>query len=115
MGAPMFRYATMSNRSPWSAYGRQSDPDDGRHQPERDPTFGAAREVMRTQQQLKAYLARTLREYNEIRAGRAGYERIVAEALKPPPRPESIEETLRRLSGNAPAPRRGRSDPSSTV
>lgn len=115
MSAPMFRSATMSNRSPWSAYGRQSDPDDGRHQPERDPTFGAAREVMRTQQQLKAYLARTLREYNEIRAGRAGYERIVAEALKPPPRPESIEETLRRLSGNAPAPRRGRSDPSSTV
>ena len=115
MSAPMFRYAAMSNRSPWSAYGRQSDPDDGRLQPERDPTFGAAREVMRTQQQLKAYLARTLREYNEIRAGRGGYGRIVAEAMKPPPRPESIEETLRRLSGAAPAPRRDRSDPSSTV
>jgi xanthine/CO dehydrogenase XdhC/CoxF family maturation factor len=105
----------MSNRSPWSAYGRQSEPRDGRPEGERDPTFGVAREVMRTQQQLKAYLARTLREYNEIRAGCGGYGRIVAEAMKPPPRPESIEETLRRLSGAAPAPRRGRSDPSSTV
>ena len=106
----------MSNQSPWSAYGRRQS--DGERVPpagEHDPTFGAAREVMRTQQQLKAYLARTLREFNEIRAGRAGYERIVAEAMKPPPRPESIEETLRRLSGSASSARRDRSDPSSTV
>ena len=106
----------MSNQSPWSAYGRrQSSADNARPPGEHDPTFGAAREVMRSQQQLKAYLARTLQEYNEIRAGRSGYARIVAEAMKPAPRPESIEETLRRLSGAAPAARRDRSDPSSTV
>ena len=87
------------NQSPWSAYGR------GPKKPERgpaaggvDPTFGVAREAMLTQEQLRKYLARTFQEYNEIREGRTGYTRIVAEALKPPPRPESIEETLRRLS-----------------
>ena len=106
----------MSNQSPWNAYGRlQSNADHAGPTGKPDPTFGAAREVMRTQQQLKAYLARTLHEYNEIRAGRSGYERIVAEAMKPPPRPESIEETLRRLSGGSAAAPRDRGDPSSTV
>jgi hypothetical protein len=87
------------NESPWSAYGR------GQYKPEHaalpasdDPTLGIARETLLTQEQLRKYLDRTLQEYNEIREGRAGYTRIVAEALKPPPRPESIEETLRRLS-----------------
>jgi hypothetical protein len=106
----------MNDKSPWSAYGRR--PNRSEKAPssaEPDLTFGAAREVMRTQQQLKAYLERVMQEYNEIRGGRAGYERIVAEALKPPPRPESIEETLRRLSGGHPGARRDRSDPSSTV
>jgi len=80
-----------------------------------DPTFGIAREAMLTHEQLKRYLARTFQEFNEIRAGRAGYARIISEALKPPPRPESIEETLRRLSGGLPQIGRDRSDPSSTV
>lgn len=80
-----------------------------------DPTFGIARETMLTHDQLKRYLARTFQEFNEIRAGRTGYAHIVAEALKPPPRPESIEETLRRLSGGLPQVHRDRSDPSSTV
>ena len=88
----------MNNESPWSAYGRQDKAERPALGETPDPTFGAAREAMRTHDQLKQYLARTLQEYNEIRAGRTGYTRIVAEALKPPPGPESIEETLRRLS-----------------
>ena len=106
----------MNDKSPWSAYGRRQNRSEKPPGPaEPDPTFGAAGEVMRTQQQLKAYLARVMREYNEIRSGHAGYERIVSEAMKPPPRPESIEETLRRLSGGSPRTRRDRGDPSSTV
>jgi hypothetical protein len=106
----------MHNKSPWSAYGRlpiQAAQAPAPMMP--DPTFGIAREAMLTQEQLKRYLARTLEEFNAIRAGRAGYARIVAEALKPPPRPETIEETLRRLSGGLPQVQRDRSDPSSTV
>ena len=88
------------DKSPWSAYGRrQNDTKNSPASGKPDPTFGAAREVMITHEQLKHYLTRTLQEYNEIRAGRAGYARMVSEALKPPPSPESIEETLRRLSG----------------
>jgi len=87
------------NKSPWSAYGRREDngPDAGASS-KADPTLGAVRELMLTQEQLKRYIDRTLREYNEIRDGRAGYTTIVAEALKPSPRPETIEERLRRLS-----------------
>lgn len=105
----------MNNDSPWSAYGRAPKPGEPRPAGEPDPTFGAAREAMRTHEQLKQYLARTLQEYNEIRAGRGGYARIVADALEPPPRPESIEETLRRLSGTRRGNNRHRPDPSSTV
>ena len=104
------------NKSPWSAYGRREE-----HGPDAaasgkdDPTLGAARELMRTQEQLKRYLERTIREYNEIRDGRAGYTAIVAEALKPSPRPETIEERLRRLSAERESTRRDRDDPSSAV
>lgn len=105
----------MNNNSPWSAYGRRQNKVAGAVRGELDPTFGAEREVVRTHEQLQQYLARTLQEYNEIRAGRAGYARIVAEALKPAPRPESIEETLRRLSGLRPKGGPDRTDPSSTV
>lgn len=104
------------NKSPWSAYGRRqprpdAEPFPGRH----DPTFGAAREVRLSQEQLRKYLDRTLHEFNEIRAGRTGYQRIITEAMKRPNHPESIEETLRRLSGAYRQPPRDRSDPSSTV
>lgn len=101
------------SQSPWSAYGRP--PKNNTERPlaggDADPTFGAAREVLRTQEQLRRYLAHTLEEFNEIRKGHAGYNRIVAEALRPPPRPESIEETLRRLSGTSIGVRQGRNGP----
>jgi hypothetical protein len=106
----------MNDKSPWSAYGRrQNKAEPPPASAMSDPIFGIEREVMLTHEQLKRYLARTLHEFNEIRAGRTGYAPIVAEALKPPPRPESIEETLRRLSGRLPQVGRDRSDPSSTV
>jgi hypothetical protein len=106
----------MDNKSPWSAYGRRQ-PGGDRFLPTGgiDPTFGAEREAMRTRQQLKQCLDRAMHEYNAIRLGDAGYARIVAEALKPPSRPESIEETLRRLSGVRPSGRTDGSDPSTTV
>jgi len=105
------------SQSPWDAYGRrQNNTGEPRPAAKPDFTFGAEREAMLIQEQLRKYLARTLHEYNEIRAGRTGYARIVAEAMKPAPRPESIEETLRRLSGAQSRGLRGdRSDPSSTV
>src|SRR5688572_27275623 len=103
------------NKSPWSAYGRQQPKPDAPFAGRHDPTFGAAREAMLTHEQLKKYLDRTLHEFNEIRAGRTGYQRIISDAMKRPNHPESIEETLRRLSGAYRAPPRGRSDPSSTV
>ena len=103
----------MSHESPWSAYGRQDKAERPAPGETPDPTFGAAREVMRTHDQLKRYLARTLQEYEEIRAGRTGYTRIVAEALKPPPGPESIEETLRRLARTSARTHRNRSRPGS--
>ncbi|HYC48552.1 MAG TPA: hypothetical protein VED01_24015 [Burkholderiales bacterium] len=108
----------MNNQSPWSSYGRRQNRSEQPQQatPQPDFTFGAAREAMRTHEQLKRYLERTMREFNEIRGGRAGYYRIIEDALKPPPRPESIEETLRRLTGTrAHGEHRGRSDPSATV
>lgn len=84
------------HRSPWSSYGRPPEP-----QPQQgsDPTFGAAREVARGREQLARYLQRALRDYADIRAGRRGYQRLLDEALRPSPRPESIEERLRRLGG----------------
>ena len=104
------------DKSPWSAYGRRQNDTDGTAAfGKSDPTLGAAREVMLTHEQLKSYLARTLQEFNEIRAGRAGYARMVAEALKPPPRPETIEETLRRLSGGRAGGQRPSGDSSSTL
>ena len=91
------------NKSPWSYYGRREENgSDGTASSDADPTLGAARELMLTQEQLKRYLDRTLREYQEIRAGRTGYAPLLEEALKPSPRPETIEERLRRLSAGCP-------------
>ena len=106
----------MDNKSPWSAYGRgPAKPDLMLSTGRIDPTFGAEREASRTREQLNQCLSRAMHEFNEIRAGRTGYARIIAEALKPSPRPESIEETLRRLSGSRPAGRSDGNDPSTTV
>jgi hypothetical protein len=93
------------NKSPWSTYGRHEENGaDASASGKGDPTLGAARELMLTHEQLKRYLDRTLREYNEIRDGRTGYGTLLAEALKPSPRPETIEERLRRLSGRRSSP-----------
>jgi hypothetical protein len=103
------------NNSPWSAYGRNQD-NGGTPSPGKpDPTLGAAREAMLTHEQLRSYLAHTLHEFNEIRAGRTGYASIVAAALTPPTRPETIEETLRRLSGALTKSRKHPGDSSSTL
>ena len=93
------------NKSPWSYYGRHDENgSDGAASSNSDPTLGAARELMLTHEQLRRYLERTLREYQEIRAGRTGYAPLVEEALKPSPRPETIEERLRRLSAGGSKP-----------
>jgi hypothetical protein len=104
------------NKSPWSAYGRPDH--NGPNAPasgKTDPTSGVARELMLTHEQVKRYLERTLREYNEIRDGRAGYSAILAEALKPSPRPETIEERLRRLSAAREKTPRDRGGPASAA
>ncbi len=91
------------HRSPWSYYGhRPGTLDADRQRSSADPTFGAERNVTRTREQLAQYLQRTLQEYSNIRAGDCGYRKMIDDALKPPPRPESIEETLRRLAGKHP-------------
>ncbi len=88
------------HRSPWSYYGHGSGgPETSPQRSAPDPTFGAERNVTRTREQLVRYLHRTIEEYSNIRAGERGYQKMIDEALKPPPRPESIEETLRRLAG----------------
>jgi hypothetical protein len=84
------------HRSPWSSYGRPSAPAEATP-PKADPTLGAAAQLARGREQLDRYLQRTLKDYADIRAGRRGYQRLLAEALRPSPRPESIEERLRRL------------------
>jgi hypothetical protein len=86
------------NKSPWSSYGRMpAQPDlEARGN---DPTFGAAAQVARGREQVARYLQRTLKEYADIRAGRSGYQRLVDDAMRPSPRPESIEERLRRVGG----------------
>jgi hypothetical protein len=88
------------NKSPWSSYGRMPAPQDPQAAPRSaDPTFGAAAQVARGREQLARYLQRALKDYADIRVGRSGYQRLVADALRPSPRPESIEERLRRLGG----------------
>jgi hypothetical protein len=88
------------NRSPWSSYGRLPAQPDGEAAGNRpDPTLGAAANVARGREQLSRYLERALKEYADIRVGRTGYQRLVADAMTPSPRPESIEERLRRLGG----------------
>ncbi|HSQ05764.1 MAG TPA: hypothetical protein VLN59_17120 [Burkholderiales bacterium] len=88
------------NTSPWNYYGRLPAKQDADPSPSApDPTLGAEKNVTRTRAQLVEYLRRTLAEYSDIRAGQSGYQKMIEDALQPPPRPESIEETLHRLAG----------------
>jgi hypothetical protein len=98
------------SKSPWSAYGRlPPKPDGGAKTEKQDPISGVVRDVMRGREQLESYLHGVLREFFEIRSGRTGYGQIIADALSPSTRPESIEERLMRLAREAQTRRNGRS------
>jgi hypothetical protein len=87
------------HKSPWSSYGRMPPTETPRDEEARpDVTFGAVAHVARGREQLTRYLQQALAEYRDLRAGRSGYQRLVASALEPSPGPESVEERLRRLS-----------------
>jgi hypothetical protein len=95
--------------SPWSAYGRLPQKQDGGSKTEKqDPVKGVLQEAMRGREQLESYLHGVLREFFEIRSGNTGYRQIIADALSPSTRPESIEEQLTRLAREAQTRRSGR-------
>ena len=87
------------SKSPWSAYGRTpSKTDSASAAHARDLTFGAMENVESSHEQLEKCLHRAFQEYQEIRSGGHGYQKIIADALTPSPGPETIEEQLRRLA-----------------
>jgi hypothetical protein len=106
----------MSN-SPWNAYGRlpsaaqstESGLSNGSSDRAKSPIAGVVNEVLRGREKLDQYLNSVLREYFEIQSGNTGYRSIIADALTPSSRPETIEERLNRLASEAqlrrPAPR----------
>ena len=103
----------MSN-SPWSAYGRLpslSTNTDGAAASD-SPVAGVVNEVIRGREKLEQYLQGVLREYFEIQSGDTGYRSIIAGAMTPSSRPETIEERLNRLAREAesrrPEPRQRR-------
>jgi hypothetical protein len=53
----------------------------------------------RGQEQLAKYLHATLMEYFKIRSGPSGYQQFIDAAMKPPPQRESVDETMKRLTG----------------
>ena len=98
------------SQSPWSAYGRlPPKPDGGSKAEKQDPVSGVVQEVMRGRVQLNNYLDGVLREFFEIRSGNTGYRQIIADALSPSTRPETIEERLTRLAREAEMRRGNRS------
>jgi len=99
--------------SPWSAYGRI--PEKATQTPaadKQDPVANAVNEVKRGREQLERYLDGVLKEFNEIRSGSTGYGQIIADALAPSSRPETIQERLARLAAKAQT-RRSRRPPNS--
>ena len=88
--------------SPWSAYGR-TPPRSAQTlgADKQDPVASVMNEVNRGREQLEKYLDRVLKEYNEIRSGSTGYGQIIADALAPSSRPETIEERFARLAAKA--------------
>lgn len=87
------------NHSPWDYYGRGPvRPEIRARADAQDPAFGGSLPVTNGQEQLASYLRGTLKEYSNIRSGPAGYRKMIDAALAPPPRAESIADTLRRLA-----------------
>jgi hypothetical protein len=98
------------SQSPWSAYGRlPPKPDGGSKAEKQNPVSGVVQEVMRGRVQLENYLDGVMREFFEIRSGNTGYRQIIADALSPSARPETIEERLTRLAREAEMRRGNRS------
>jgi hypothetical protein len=89
------------SESPWSAYGRLPTKPDAGSEKKHDPVRDVVAEAMRGRAQLENYLHGVLREFFEIKSGNTGYGQIVADALSPSTRPESIEEQLTRLAREA--------------
>ena len=92
----------MSN-SPWSAYGRIPAVSGGAERAAKtdSPVAGVVNDVIRGREKLEQYLQGALREYFEIHSGDSGYRSIIAGALTPSDRPETIEERLNRLAREA--------------
>jgi hypothetical protein len=89
------------NESPWSAYGRVPPPANGYSMRPDDPVAGVVNEAIRGREQVEKYLDGIVREYYAIRSGESGYGKIIADALTPSERPETIEERLKRLARDA--------------
>ena len=90
------------NQSPWSAYGRLPPKPAGAAEARKeDPVSGVLQDAMRGREQVDNYLNGVLREFFEIRSGTTGYRQIIADALSPSTRPETIEERLTRLAREA--------------
>jgi hypothetical protein len=100
------------NDSPWSAYGRLPSLSTNTDAPADSPVAGVVNEVIRGREKLEQYLQGVMREYFEIQSGDTGYRAIIADALTPSSRPETIEERLNRLAREAesrrPEPRQRR-------
>ena len=98
------------NQSPWSVYGRTPQMDSGNHASPEDPVAGVVSEVLRGRAQVEKYLDGLVREYYAIKSGDSGYGRIIADALTPSDRPETIAERFARLERHVQAePRKRRS------
>ena len=91
----------MSN-SPWNAYGRvPTNHSSGNGDSAKNPVASVVDEVLRGREKLDQYLNGVMREYFEIQSGDTGYRSIIADALTPSSRPETIEERLNRLAREA--------------
>jgi hypothetical protein len=98
------------SQSPWSAYGRlPPKPNGGSKVDKQDPVNDVVQKAIRGREQLENYLDGVLREFFEIRSGNTGYRQIIADALTPSTRPETIEERLSRLAREAESRRSNRS------
>lgn len=87
-------------RSPWSHYGRNPKPAvKTPATPEQHVLHDAAQNVAHGRRLLDRYVGGAVTEFDRIRSGPGGYSKLIRDALTPPARPETIEDTLRRLAG----------------